>query len=91
MNEALLKRLRVVTVLLSRKTNESFLKQVDLERLEAGNEHVDAQIILEAINKVRVGDILTDDIAIFSRDRLFGTNDLDALAATRSSRLHNVH
>ena len=72
-------------------TDKAFFEQIDLERFEAGDEDVDAKVVLEAVDQVWVGNILADDVAIFPGDCLLRADDLNAFAAARSGRFHNVH
>lgn len=45
-------------VLIGGEAGESLLKHVDLEGIVAGDEDVDAEIVLEVIDEVRVADVL---------------------------------
>lgn len=48
----------IVCILLGCKSYEAFLEQVYLEWVKARDESVDAQIILEAVDQVRIADVL---------------------------------
>ena len=58
MNESLIDVLLAIGVLLCSEPSQSLLKEVHLERIESSDERIYAQIILEAIDQVRVANIL---------------------------------
>ena len=57
-NEPLIDILLAIGVLLCCEASQSLLKEVHLERIKTGDERIYAQIILEAIDQVRVANIL---------------------------------
>ena len=57
-NESLIDVLLAIGVLLCSEPSQSLLKEVHLERIESSDERIYAQIILEAVDQVRVANIL---------------------------------
>eukprot|EP00754_Rhynchopus_humris_P017024 Rhum_TRINITY_DN14542_c4_g1::Rhum_TRINITY_DN14542_c4_g1_i1::g.97534::m.97534 len=76
-------------VLLCRKANETLVEDVDLQRVEAGDGHVDAQVELALLHQEGVGDVPLHDarLHLVLRDLL---DQADALAAARRTRLDDV-
>lgn len=91
MDEALVQVLWVVRVFLSGEPNQPLLEQEDLERFEAGDEHVNAQVVLKAVDEVGVRNILRDYVPVLFVDLRLLADHLDAFAARTRCRLHNVH
>jgi len=77
----LVDRLLTIGVLLRCETHETLFEKVDLERVEAGHQGVDPQIVLEAINQVRIAHVLRHNIAWLALDFLLVANDFDATTA----------
>ena len=71
--------LRIVRIALCREPDEALAEQEDLERVEAGDKDVDTQVVLEAVNQVRVRYVLTHDIASFAAHLRLRPNNLDTL------------
>ena len=79
-NEPLVDVLLTVCVLLCCEASQSLLKEVHLERIKAGDERIYAQIILEAIDQVRVANILRHNVAWLALHFLFLADYFDAAA-----------
>jgi len=81
----------IVSVLLSSKSHEALVEQVHLEWIEASDEGIDPQIVLETVNQMRIGNVLGHDVAGLALDLLLAANNFNSPTATRRVRLHNVH
>jgi len=91
MDVSLVASLLAVCVSLCCKSCETFLKQIDFERVKSRHESIDAQIVLETVNQMRVRHILRNDIAWFPFDFGLATNNLDTASTRGSTRLHDIH
>ena len=54
-----------------RKPGQSFLIDVDLHRLVTGNQHIDSQIELMAVNQQWIGNILADYTSFIDVDIVY--------------------
>ena len=81
MNEPLIYIFLAVCVFLRREASQTFLEEVNFQRVEARDERVDAQIILKAVDQVRVAHVLGDHVAWLALDFLLLPDNLDASAA----------
>ena len=79
-NESLIDVLLAIGVLLCCEASQSLLKEVHLERIKTGDECIYAQIILEAIDQVRVANILRHNISWLALHFLFLADYFDATA-----------
>ena len=79
-NESLIDVLLAIGVLLCSEPSQSLLKEVHLERIESSDERIYAQIILEAIDQVRVANILRHNVAWLALHFLFLADYFDAAA-----------
>lgn len=59
-DEALADVLGLDVVFVGGEAGESLLEHVDPQRVIAGDEDVDAQVVLEVVDQVRVADVLGD-------------------------------
>lgn len=91
MDVPLVDRLLIIGVLLGRETDQALLKEVDFERVKAGDERVDAHIVLEPVDQVRIRDVLGDNVARLPLNFLLLADHLDSTTARRCTGLHNVH
>ena len=80
MNEPLIDILLAIGVLLCCEASQSLLKEVHLEWIKASHERIYAQIILEAIDQVRVTHILRHNVAWLALDFLLLADYFDASA-----------
>jgi hypothetical protein len=90
-HELLIDALLTVCVLLGGKTDKTLLHKVDLKGVEASDEGINSQVILEAVYQVRVGHVLGDHVAWLAFDFLLLAHNFDSASATRRTRLHDIH
>ena len=83
--------LLTVCVLLRCETYEALPEEVDFERVEAGHQGIDSQIVLEAINQVWIAHVLGHHVAWLALDFLFLADDFDTTTARGGRWLHDVH
>ena len=69
-----------VSVLLSGEPGQSLLEEVDFQRVEAGHKRIDSQIVLEAVNQMRIGDVLRDNVAWLPFYFLLAADNFDSTA-----------
>ena len=81
MDVSLLKHFGIVCVLLGGKPHQAFLVEENFEWLKAGDNHIDSEVILKAIDQMRVGDVLADNISWLLIYLGFRSNHLDSLTA----------
>ena len=79
-NESLIDVLLAIGVLLCCEASQSLLKEVHLERIKTGDECIYAQIIFEAIDQVRIANILRHNISWLALHFLFLADYFDATA-----------
>ena len=63
-----------------RKSSEAFVKQVDLQRRHAVQQHIDAQVKLETVEEVRVLDVLLSNAVILDVHVLESFRQVDTFA-----------
>lgn len=71
-------------ILFRRESREAFFINVDAQRIERRDKHVDAQIIFESIDQMRVVDVLACEVvlALFLRESAFPLYDSNAASTT---------
>ena len=57
-------------VRLTRKSDESFVVDVNFERINASHEHIESNIKFEAIEKQGIRDVFADNVLFTSRREL---------------------
>ena len=80
-----------VSVFLGGEPGQSLLEEVNFQGVKARHKRIDSQIVLEAVDKVRIRDVLRDYEAWLPFYFLLASNNLDSTAARRCARLHDVH
>ena len=68
-------------VLVGGEADEALLVEVDAERAERGHEHVNAEVVLGAVDQVRLGDVALDHEGALLRDLAPLVDHFDAVAA----------
>lgn len=91
MDEAIGCRLLTIRILLGREPHQALLEEVDLQRVETRDERIDPQVILKALDQVRIAHVLRYDVARLPLHLLLQAYNFDAAPAGRSCRLHDIH
>jgi hypothetical protein len=93
MNESFLESLLVCGILLCCQPHQSVLENVGFQRVKAGDEYVDSEVVFVSPEEVWLCNILLNQVAasLFVFDLVLLTNDLYSSAAACSSWLQNVH
>ena len=78
MNEFLGQLCGIVTIWLSGEPDETVLVEVDFERVETGDEHVDSQVILQAVDQMWVGNVTRSKHALTLANPRLTRNYLNA-------------
>ena len=65
MDELVMQQFVVIRVPLCRESGKSIIVDVDFQRIEAGNEHVNTKIVLEAIYQMWIHYVLRGKYALF--------------------------
>ena len=76
-NESFVYILLTVCILLSGKSSQTFLEEIHFKWIKSRHERINAQIVLETIDQVRVADVLGHDIARLALDFLLLADDFD--------------
>ena len=79
--ESLVDVLLTVGVLLCCEASQSLLKEVHLQGVESRNQRINAQIILKAVDQVRIAHVLRHNVAWLPLDFLLLADDFDATTA----------
>ena len=76
-NESFVYILLTVCILLCGKSSQTFLEEIHFKWIKSCHERINAQIVLETIDQVRVADVLGHDIARLALDFLLLADDFD--------------
>ena len=76
-------------VLLGREPSQSILVNVDTQRIDAVDDHVDTQVILKSVNQVRLVKVLLDDALVVRLDNSIVTRQVNTATLTLIVRLYN--
>ena len=76
-NESFVYILLTVRILLCGKSSQTFLEEIHFKWIKSCHERINAQIVLETIDQVRVADVLGHDIARLALDFLLLADDFD--------------
>ena len=79
----------VICVLLSSKSHKPICIHVHFERVEARNEHVDAQIVLQPIDQVGVGDVSTGKYTLSLVNFRVVSDNLDSSSTASCDRFQD--
>ena len=80
---------RIIRVLLSGEAHQAIVIHIDTQRVEARHQHVYPQIVLQSVDQMRVGYVLTGEHAFFLRDAGLAVDNLDTAATARRNRFQD--
>ena len=80
---------RVVGVLFGCETDQAVIVHVDSQRIEARHQNIHAEIVLQTIDKVWIGDILSRQVAFFLGDALCAIVNFNTATAACSDRFED--
>lgn len=87
MHEFFLQLSGIVGILFCCKAHQSVIVHVDSQRVETCDENVDSQIVLQAIEKVRMCEVLGCQVPLPFVNFLLAVDDLDASTTAGSDWL----
>ena len=80
---------RISRVLLGSEAHQAIVIHIDTQRVEARHQHVDPQIVLQSVDQMRVGYILTGEHAFFLRDAGLAVDNLDTASTACCNRFQD--
>jgi hypothetical protein len=91
MNKSFFQHFGIIGIFLCCESNQTLIKQENFQRFKAGYHNIDSEIILVAVDQMRIRNILADNIIFFVIDLSFRANDSNSLTTGTGCGFHNIH